>query len=52
MARKRRSPVKYTGPLSKPIYVSFEGGLLGAITKDDARQQLEAKFGLLFEHGH
>jgi hypothetical protein len=54
MARKRRSPVKYTGPLSKPIYVSFEydvsSGLLGAITKDDARQQLEAKFGLLFEH--
>jgi len=61
MARKRRSPVKYTGPLSKPIDVplkyDFSRGLLGALqaipkdgAKRRARQQLKANLGLLFKH--
>ena len=63
MARKRRSPVEYTGPLSKtidvPLKYDFSRGLLGlgawqAIPKDGAkrrvRQQLKANLGLLFKH--
>ena len=63
MARKRRGPVKYTGPLSQPIYVpvelvyDFSSGLLAALqgvpdkqgAQRRGRKQFKAKLPLLFK---